>query len=99
HPGREGTADRVTTREARRAGYARPGTAAVARGLGNHLFGARVAVAEVAVALERALRPVVARDPLLVLAELRAGRDGGHRRAPVPAVRRAADDDRRAASS
>ena len=96
HAGRERATDRLAPGEARRARQARPGAAAVARGLRDHLLADRVAVAEVAVAVVGALRPVVAGDPLLVLSELRAGRDGGHRRAPVMRVGRAVDRDLRA---
>ena len=99
HARREGTADRVPARESRRGRQPRPRPAAVRRGLHHDLLAERVAVAEVAVAEVRALRPVVAGDPLLVLTDLRAGGGSGHRCAPVLRVGRAVDGELRAAGA
>src|SRR4029077_20881340 len=73
-----------------------PGAAAVHRDLRHDLIREHVAVAQVAGAEVRALRPVVAGDPLLVLPEARARADGLDRPAPAAAVARAVDRDGRA---
>src|SRR4029450_8273533 len=99
HPGGEGAADRDAAREAGCGRRIRPRQARVRRGLRHDHLADDVAVAQVAVAVERALRPVVAGDPLLVLAEGAARGDRGHRATPVEAVARAVDPQRRAAGA